>query len=335
MTAPRIAVIGCGAIAEAFHIPALVRDNDVRRRLVLVDPNIGRTRSLAATFGVSDVVEDYRQVLDSLDGAVVTVPHRLHFPIAMDCVRAGAHVLVEKPLCATLEDARSLVKAADEVGVSVSVNNMRRLYPSNQLIKTLIDSGEIGTVRGIDAEEGEPFEWPAASGAYFGTAAQGQGVVLDRGAHVLDLVCWWLDGEPTLTQCLDDARGGTEAVAHLEFTHDMVRGRVALSWLTKLRNTLRVTGEKGTLEVGIYDWDRVWLEKSGRRRPLRASTHGLKMEQLPNKIIDSFLLAVGGEAPAVSGSDVLPSLGMIQTYYANRSPITMPWYDTFDRIAHA
>ena len=334
MTAHRIGVIGCGAIAEAFHIPALIRDQDVRGRLVLVDSNIDRARSLAATFGVSDVAEDYRQVLDGLDGAVVTVPHRLHFPIAVDCVRAGAHVLVEKPLCGTVEEAQLLIHTADDAGVSVSVNNMRRLFPSNQLVKALIDRGEIGAIREVDAEEGEPFEWPAASGAYFGAAAQGRGIVLDRGAHVLDLVCWLLDGEPTLVECLDDARGGTEAVAHLEFTHGRVRGRVTLSWLTKLRNTLRVTGERGTLEVGIYDWDSVWLEKDGRRRTLRAPTHGLKVDQLPNKVIASFLLAVGGQRPAVSGAAVLPSLGMIQAYYATRSSFPMPWYDTFDRIAH-
>ncbi len=112
-------MVGCGAIARAFHVPALLRHRDAARHLILVDRDVERARALAAEFGVERTADNYLDVLPDVDGIVVTVPHHLHYRIAMDCLRAGKHVLCEKPLSEAPQEARELVAAADAAGVTL------------------------------------------------------------------------------------------------------------------------------------------------------------------------------------------------------------------------
>src|SRR6185436_11960506 len=163
--------------------------------------------------------------------------------------------------------------AADAAGVTISVNNTRRLYPSTQLVREMIERGTFGAVTSIEFEEGAPFEWPAVGDGYFGTKAGGHGVLADVGAHVIDLVCWWLGGRPELVRYEDDSFGGTEAQCEVQLAQGSARAVVRLSWLSKLRNTYRVHLTSGhTIEHGIYDWHHPSvISPRGRRSTLRSA----------------------------------------------------------------
>src|SRR6267142_4599330 len=121
-TAPAVAVIGCGAIARSAHVPALALRDAVRQRTVLVDQDIGRASALAREFGIATTAVDYRDVLSTVQGAVIALPHHLHFPVALDCLRAGVHVLCEKPLATTAAEAAQLVAASKRARVGLAVN---------------------------------------------------------------------------------------------------------------------------------------------------------------------------------------------------------------------
>jgi predicted dehydrogenase len=333
---PRIALIGCGAISEVLHLPGLLRHPEVRSRLVLVDPATDRTAELAKQHGIASVSADYHEVLDRIDGAVVAVPPHLHHPVSLACLNHGVAVLCEKPLCEDAQHARELLEAAERADVALAVNQTRRLFPANRRIRELLAAGAIGRLTRIVYEMGEPFEWPAVSDAYFGAKGAGKGVLLDTGAHIVDLVTWWLGGQPQLTRYRDDSFGGTEAVAAVELEREGCRASIRLSWLSKLGNAYRIEGERGSIEGEVYDWAS-FIQRSadGRARRVRTDDRPKGFEDFGHRLIDNFIdvLTTGAE-PLVSGRDVLPSIEIIDACYARRERFDLPWLTVGERAAH-
>lgn len=333
MTAPRLALIGCGAIAERFHLPALRRDPRLRAGLVFVDPDRSRAQALADAVGAGRVLTDHRESIGLVDGAIVTAPHELHHPIAKSMLEAGIHVLCEKPLAARASEARDLVAVAERAGVQIAVNNTRRLYPSHQRVRTLLAEGAIGTPRRLLFEDGDKFDWPLASGAMFGQRGGGRGVLLDIGAHVLDLVCWWLDGAPLVQRYQDDAMGGSEATAEVRVRVGECDATVRLSWLSKLRNGFIVEGDAGRIEGGIYDWTTLHLTTTARRR-LTLDSDAKTYADFGAQLLRNFVGVVEGrELPLVTGAGVLPSLELIDACYGSRERLPMPWFDAYERVS--
>jgi predicted dehydrogenase len=336
---PVLALIGCGAIARRFHLPVLAALAGARERLVLVDPDLARARKLADEFDLSRVAASHTDVLDKIDGAIILTPHHLHYPIALDCISAGVAVLVEKPLSESPAQVVSLLEAAERSGAVIAVNNTRRLIPASREIRRLIRAGAVGPIRAMDFVEGDRFDWPAASGAMFGAAGSGKGVLLDIGAHVLDLACWWTGGRPSLEHYQDDAAGGSEAVAAVRLRHSECAISIRLSWLSKLRNSYVIRGDDGTIEAGIYDWGEIRLMPTdGRARAIKAKPQVRSYEELAKPLIANFLQAIAGsEPPLISAADVLPSIELIEECYGRRTRFDMPWEDNVNRIvaAHA
>jgi predicted dehydrogenase len=330
-------MIGCGAIAEGFHLPALTRSAEIRDRLILVDRDAARSAAMARKFGVQRTANDYREVLGEVQGAVLAVPPRLHFTIAEACIQHKVHVLCEKPLTETSTDVDLLVAQAAHARVNVAVNNTRRLFPSARRLKAMLAAGEFGRVDRIEFLHGEKFDWPCASDAYFGPKAGGRGVLADTGAHVLDLVCWWLGGKPVLTGFEDDSFGGTEAVADVSARLGTTEVHVRLSWLSRLENVYRIATERGTIEGESYSLRSYTVtDLRGRRQTVHAARGAQAYSDLANALIDNFVEVVRGRAlPLVSAADVAPSIHLIDECYARRRRFAMPWVDTFARYANA
>lgn len=326
--APPIAVVGAGAIADIFHLPALARRPDLRPHVVVVDRDAGRAREIAQKHGFARHASDFREVLPEVRGAIIAVPHHLHFPMSRECVAAGVHVLCEKPVAESPEEIDVLEAEAGRHGVTVSVNNTRRLYPSTRAVKETLDAGRLGEVRRIDFEEGGAFEWPAVGEGYFGAAAGGHGVLFDVGAHVLDLVAWWLDGTPEVVDYADDAAGGTEAVAEIRLRKGACEAWVKLSWLSKLKNRYRITGSNGyVIEHGIYDWrSPTMIAPDGRRSTMKTPSGPATYPGFADVLIESFVDVITGRAdPLIPASSVRSGVGLIAECYARRRPLPAPW----------
>ena len=334
---PRVAIIGCGAIARLFHVPALARHRDVVTQAVFVDPALARAQALAASVGASAAFTDVAEVIGQVDGAIVCVPHHLHVPVCDRLLGAGVHVLCEKPLAETPEEVRSLESRARAAGARLAVNNMRRAYPSMREVARIVQSRELGTLRSIHIRWGERFDWDAASGFYFGTQAFQRGALLDRGAHVLDLVCWWLGGEPTVLRYLDDSEGGSEAMADLTFRYGETEGRVELSWLAKYENTFELVFSSGRISCGIYDWTRLTVtDNGGRARTVQMPAPAATPREISNVMIDNFLDVVRGIAdPLVPGGAVTDSIALMRKAYAVRERLPQPWHDAYQRVIDA
>lgn len=324
----RIAVIGCGAIADTFHLPALLASEGEGLELVLVDPSLERAREMSRRHGVKEVASSHREVASSLDGAVIASPHNTHAPIASDLLRAGVPVLVEKPLGTSAAEIRELAGLAAERGVAIAVNQTRRFIPACREVSRLLATGELGALLSIEVAEGDRFGWPSASPAMFGARSGGRGVLLDIGVHTLDLLCWWLGGGITVEACLDDGFGGSEAAFQGRFTRAGVPIEVRLSWLARQENLYRIRGEDAEVEWAVYDLDRVRLKPrgAGRDRVVRVPDAPAAYADLAHAVVGNFLQVIRGEAaPTVSAADVLPAMELIDACYARRERFSMPW----------
>jgi predicted dehydrogenase len=132
----RVGAIGGGLIAQAIHLPTL-RALDERFELVaLADPSRRVRDRLAARFGIPRVYADHRPLLDTgVDAVVVCAPTGLHAAIVLDALDAGAHVLVEKPLCIARADARRIATRASAAGLVVQVGYMKRFTSAYEALK--------------------------------------------------------------------------------------------------------------------------------------------------------------------------------------------------------
>ena len=131
------------------------------------------------------------------DVAVILTPHPLHAPMAVDCLRAGSHVLVEKPLAVHVAEADAMIKAADDAGRTLAVNFQQHLRLEVVKAVELVRSGGLGRVQHLD----HATTWPRTA-AYYRLAAwratwrgEGGGVLLNQAPHDLDLICHLL-GSP-------------------------------------------------------------------------------------------------------------------------------------------
>jgi predicted dehydrogenase len=335
-SSPRIAVVGCGAIARSFHLPALVRHADVARRLIVVDRDADRARSVAAEFGVTRTATSCADILPEVDGVIVTVPHTLHYQISMECLRAGKHVLCEKPLAESPQEAVEMVAAAANAGVTLSANHIRRLHPTTQRIHEMVREGAIGNLSEINFSWGEKFDWPAASGFYFGIGGKPHGVLFDKGPHALDLICWWLGGKPDVISCHDDSFGGGEAMVSLRLALNGCTIRCEFSFLSRYPNTYSLVGDAGRIDGTLFDINSLMLtSRQGVRRKISLPSPVKSAADFSRIMIDNFLDVVGGTArPLVPASEVLDSVVLIDECYAKRARYVMPWHDTWQRIAH-
>ena len=333
----RIAVIGCGAIADAFHLPALRRGSMGDASLILVDPDLARARALARKYGMSDVAADYRDVIGRVDAAIIASPHSTHVPIGIDLIAAGAPILVEKPLGTSTEEIRALHDLSAQTSVPVAVNHTRRFMPAAEEVRRLIREGALGEPQRADVAEGDRFAWPAATASMFGSRSGGRGIVLDVGVHVLDLMTWWFGPDLDIATYGDDSFGGSEATAHVELSSGQLTIAIRLSWLAKQRNSYRIEGSEAILEWGIYDLDLVGITslRSGRRSSINIRGGARTPSEVALHVHADFAQAISaGRRPMVVPEDCLASMRIIEACYERRQRFDMPWHVPQGQFEH-
>jgi predicted dehydrogenase len=328
--APRITLVGCGAIAESYYLPALSRQPRILDALTLVDQDIDRARKLASVFGGKRCFTEYREVMDETDGVIVALPTHLHHPISMEFLSRGVPVLCEKPLAESADKAGEMVDLARKRGVALATNYQQRLWPQFVKAKEMIADRSFGEPRTIRYRVGELFGWPTVSGFYFNATSAGRGVLRDRGAHVMDHICWWLGGKPRVISSRNDSFGGSDAVADVRFEHNTCRGEVKLSWLSSFPSTFAIEFEGGTIEGEVY-YPQDILVKAGSSPAKRVTLRSEGYAALGQKIVTNFIEVIrSGERPMVSGSDVLDSVAFVDECYKAAARFDMAWYEVLE-----
>jgi predicted dehydrogenase len=342
----RIALIGCGAITEKFYAPSIATLADAERISVevVMDPEQARREALEAWFPrVLQITK-----LDALrpgiiDLAVVASPQRFHSEQSVTLLRRGVHVLCEKPMASSLQEAQKMVEVAQEANRLLAVGLFRRFFPSTEWVKEVVRRQSLGRALSFQWSEGGVFDWPAATPSFFKKAVSLGGVFADLGAHVLDLLLHWF-GPVSDFDYKDDAMGGLEANADLRLRFENgVTGSVRLSRDTPIPNGVRIEFERGTIwfqggsasEVTLQfkdisyaakaDLHEVHKTSAGLENPARAP--GRTYAQSFTEQIRNVCRAIRGEeALLVSGVDALPGMTLMEQCYGQRRLMEMPWF---------
>lgn len=197
----KIGIIGCGGIANGKHMPSLSKLKDVEM-VAFCDIEISRAEEAKAQYGTPDakVYADYKELLKDQDIEVVHVctPNRSHAPISIDSLYAGKHVMCEKPMAKTAEDARKMVQAAKETGKKLTIGYQHRHKPEAIYLKQVIERGDLGDIYFAKAfavrRRGTP-NW----GVFLNEFEQGGGPLIDIGTHSLDVTLYLMDNyEPKM-----------------------------------------------------------------------------------------------------------------------------------------
>jgi predicted dehydrogenase len=249
----RLAIVGCGRVAEVFHLPALSRIDGITVSAVL-DAEPSRAQALAAQSGVPGVhiARDIDDLAGRCDAALVALPNYLHAPVCISLLERGCHVLVEKPMAVAVEDCDRLIEAARRSGAVLSVAMVRRFIAAYELARQVVSKRLFGVVRRVRVAEGVTYNWPATTGFFLKREQAGGGVLVDYGSHVLDALCWWL-GELRVTAYEDDAYGGVEAECRLRCVSAAgVDVDVELSRLRRLSCTARIECDDAALDINLH-----------------------------------------------------------------------------------
>ena len=192
----KIGIIGCGGIANQKHLPAL-RNQAHRAELVaFCDLIPARAEKAAAEYGAPDA-KTYTDYHDLLADPAIEVVHMLtpnvsHCEISVAALEAGKHVMCEKPMAATVEDAKRMMDAYQRSGKLFTIGYQNRYRPDSQALKRLCGDGELGEIYYAQAHalrrRGVP-TW----GVFTDKSKQGGGPLIDIGTHSLDLTLWFMD----------------------------------------------------------------------------------------------------------------------------------------------
>ncbi|MBI4552678.1 MAG: Gfo/Idh/MocA family oxidoreductase [Candidatus Latescibacteria bacterium] len=279
--------IGVAIVGTRFgnlHAEAVSELPERARLVAICSRREEQARYSAQQFGAELATTSFEQVLrhPGVEAVHLCVPHDLHAPMAIAAADAGKHILTEKPIAMTVEDADRMIEAADRVGVVLMVSHNQRFLQHHQRAKDLVASGTIGEVflcRGV-------FQgYSPIKGWRHKVAQVGGGVLIDSGIHRIDLLRW-IVGEVASVQgesgrfIHQEMEGEDTAVILLRFVTGAI-GQVICSWgvKTPIRDeSLVLCGTKGT----------IWAENS---------TLSLRMavEEAPGQmgpIQDESLLAV-------------------------------------------
>jgi predicted dehydrogenase len=295
----RTAVIGVGYLGR-FHAQkyAALPESQL---VAVVDANAEARNKVAAETGAL-AVADYREILDRVDAVSIATPTPLHFPIASECLERGIHVLVEKPITATLDEAHALVAIAARTGAILQVGHLERF---NAAILAL--EGTLGRPRFIESHRLAPFKER-------GTDVN---VVLDLMIHDIDLI-QSLVGAPIESI---DAVGSSVFSAGLDIANARIRyanGCVANTTASrvsmKMERKLRMFQDDAYISIDLQQKVLTVVRKPPADSKLpkgqvmieeRSYEQGdaLKME------IEAFLLSIReGKPPVVTGEDGLHAL---------------------------
>jgi UDP-N-acetylglucosamine 3-dehydrogenase len=263
----RVGVIGTGAMGKN-HVRIYNEMEDVKLAGIS-DVDRDRVEAIALQFNTKPFTDYKEMFAEGLDAVSVVVPTKLHTQVVLDALKAGLHVLVEKPIADTLENANMMIEASKKVDRILMVGHIERFNPAVIKLKEIIDSGILGKVVSISTRRVGPYN----------PRIRDVGVILDIGVHDIDIISY-LYGEK-INQVYAIAGADIHpfedhASVILKMKHKFA-GVVETNWLTphKIRK-LTAIGLKGVVyldyidqTVEIHDNDWIRQAKVEKSEPLR------------------------------------------------------------------
>ncbi|TDQ38685.1 Gfo/Idh/MocA family protein [Aureibacillus halotolerans] len=335
----KFALIGCGHIAKK-HADAIVTSESSTLAGVY-DTSSETARTFAEQYDTKayaslDAILNDRQV----EGVIIAVPSGFHATIACAAAQHRKHVIVEKPMSITLEDADRMLRECTKHRVKLAVVHPNRFRPAVMEVKRLLDSGAFGRISHVNAA----VRWNRNQAYYDqsswrGTKALDGGVLMNQAIHHLDLLLWLIGPvdsvfsmQATRFRRMEAEDVSTGVLRFADGALGIVEAATTV-YPKNLEETLCIFGERGTVKLGGVTAN--WIEHIDIEGMNEMETQLLldKIKTDPvgqpghHAIIEDFVQAVkGGRAPAVAGEDGRAALELVDAFYrsdATQQPITL------------
>jgi predicted dehydrogenase len=333
----RLAIVGCGAMSDLGHLPAL-RRTDAIVPTILIDQDEGRARHLAHKFGVPHHSTRLADAAKHAEAACVVVPHHVHTSVACDLIGDGLHMLIEKPLAVTLPLCDPIIEAADKQRSILAVAMVRRFARTTRLLKQMIAQGTFGATRSFRLVNGTSGTWPTKSTYVLNVEQSGGGVLMSNGVHDIDLLAC-LFGHPVELSFFADADFlGAKRLENDAFikmtTKSGITGTMELSRTRDLTSGLWIEFERADIFSPLFG-DKITVTlPGGVPISLMAHLNDAKApgavaqtfnDMLTEQLVDFASAVRNGTAPAVDGREGRSAIETVMRCYANVQPLDLPW----------
>lgn len=327
----RVAVVGCGWAGRRHALALRGLGAEVSW---LVDVNVQRARVLSASLPGAAATADFGRVLSDsrVDAVVVCLPHALHARFAVESARAGKHVLVEKPLAASLDEADQMIETADRAGVTLMVAENERFKPLNAKLRDLVRSGAIGEPALVQATR-ECYlarSFLAERRWFLDEKAAAGGIMMSGGVHDFEKLRM-IVGEIVevhamrARQRFSEMQGDDTSVALVRFENGAV-GTLVESFLMKSLATasgpevhfLRIDGDLGSAAVLDRQTIRVFSEREGYLLAGGIAQHDVHVPDEDSFVVEDehFLESLrSGSEPLTSGRSQRRPLEIVLAAY--------------------
>jgi predicted dehydrogenase len=329
-----IGLIGCGSIAEESHLPAIKRI-PAAKLIAVADSDESRAQLASQNFGAEYWYGNYEALLENeqVDAVDVCTPTKYHADVVVAAAKAGKHVLCEKPIALSVEDADRMIYACAEHKVNLMVAHSRRFIPRYSIAREIVRMGRIG--KPIWATQisrrtiAEPSSW------YFDPNMT-LGPIAEVGIHEADLLRWILTDEVVEVRGMARARDATARVydqifAALKFSKGTVASFEVGYVLPKSfpqYTTLEILGSKGIVSASDNHMNVVTQgAETGITYPLAYSGLLSVNSAYESEIIAFIDSVINGTHPPVTGDEARAALEIIlalQQSIANKKMVKLP-----------
>ena len=188
-----LCIVGCGGFARTFA--AAIQDELDDIDLYFASRDAARAAAFSAEFRGSGSFGSYKSAVADprVEAVYICTPHHLHLDHSQLAAHSGKHILLEKPLARTVDEARAIVDVAANAGITLMVAENYRFMPPVQAAKEMVDRGDLGTLRLVQLQEDFPFQPVAWRND---AELNGGGVLIDGGIHKASLLAY-LAGNPS------------------------------------------------------------------------------------------------------------------------------------------
>lgn len=192
----RVGIVGCGGIANQKHFPALKSQSALCEMVAFCDIIEERAKKACEEYGAEGAryYTDYTELLkdESIDVIHVCTPNVAHCPITVAAFEAGKHVMCEKPMAATTEDAEKMMEAWKKSGKKFTIGYQNRFRKDTQMLHAACEAGDLGEIYFAKAHAIRRRAVPTW-GVFPDKSKQGGGPLIDIGTHALDITLWMMD----------------------------------------------------------------------------------------------------------------------------------------------
>jgi predicted dehydrogenase len=314
----RVGIVGCGSIARSAHVPGFLT-SERATLAAFASRSRGSAEATAADAGGGTVCDDWRELVeqDDVDAVDICSPNAFHRDQAVAAAKAGKHVLVEKPVACTADEADEMISAAHQAGVVLQVAHNLRYVPAVLAARDVVRSGRLGNIVGLRAAFGHagPQVWARDASWFFDRARSGGGALIDMGIHIIDVVNFVTGLRAREVTAMTSGSDPCEDAAQLVigFGNGAI-GSVHASWVARPAPDMSLTifGADGTLHFDI----RTPLTL----RPADGKKEEIELPKVTANPFDDFARVVSGDlpaGPAASGEEARDAIAIVDAAYAS------------------